>query len=60
MIKEKRMTSNGTALLTPKIPSLNSSELFNKNRNDSRYLVYALNAEQKVIYNKLMRDKKAD
>ena len=54
------MTSNGTALFSPKIPSLNSSDIFNKNRNDSRYLVDALNAEQKVIYNKLMRDKKAD
>jgi len=47
-------------LFSPKIPSLNSSDIFNKNRNDSRYLVDALNAEQKVIYNKLMRDKKAD
>jgi hypothetical protein len=39
MIKEKRMSSNGTNILSPKTPSILSAELFNKNRNDSKYLV---------------------
>ena len=60
MIKEKRMSSNGTMVLSPKSPSILSAELFNKNRNDSRYLVQAINEEQRSIYNKLMKEKVSD
>jgi hypothetical protein len=60
MIKEKRMSSNGTMLLSPKSPSIFTAELFNKNRNDSRYLVQAINEEQRSIYSKLMKEKTTD
>jgi hypothetical protein len=60
MIKEKRMSSNGTVVLSPKSPSILSAELFNKNRNDSKYLVQAINEQQRSIYNKLMKEKTTD
>ncbi len=46
MIKEKRMSTNGTVLLSPKSPSISSAAgMFNRNRNDSKSLVDAINAE---------------
>lgn len=54
------MSSNGTMLLSPKSPSILSAEIFNKNRNDSKHLVHAINAEQRSIYNQLMKQKATD